>query len=140
MGVGGAGASLEVKAVDTNIVIRVITADDPDQTPVASALFAEGVFISHTVLMETEWVLRSYYRWDRIAIGEAFNDLLDLEGVYVLDETGLSWALDRYRMGADWADMLHLLAARGTDSFHTFDRSVARDAGDEPPLPIEVVR
>jgi predicted nucleic-acid-binding protein len=128
-----------MKAIDTNIVIRVITADDPDQTPIASALLPGGVFISHTVLMETEWVLRSYYRWERIAIAEAFDDLLQLEGVYVLHETSLSWALDRFRMGADWADMLHLLAARGTESFQTFDRSVVREAGDEPPLPIEVV-
>ena len=126
-------------AVDTNVIIRIITADDPLQTPVARALVARGVFISHSVLMETEWVLRSYYRWERGDIAETFDDLLNLEGVHVLHEDALFWALDRYRLGADWADMLHLIACRGTESFHTFDRSLVGDAGDAAPVPIEVL-
>jgi predicted nucleic-acid-binding protein len=129
-----------MKAIDTNVVIRIVTADDPVQTPIARALVPGNVFISHTILMETEWVLRSFYRWDRTQIAETIHDLLDLEGVHVLHEAGLFWALDRYRHGADWADMLHLLAARGTESFHTFDRSVAREAGTAAPIRIEMLR
>jgi predicted nucleic-acid-binding protein len=126
-----------VIAVDTNVIIRIVTGDDPLQTPIARALVARRVFISHSVLMETEWVLRSYYRWGRSDIAEAFDDLLNLQGVHVLHGEALFWALDRYRLGADWADMLHLIACRGTESFHTFDRSLIRDAGDAAPVPVE---
>jgi predicted nucleic-acid-binding protein len=129
-----------MKAIDTNVVIRILTADDPIQTPVARALIANGVFVSHSVFLETEWVLRSFYRWERRDIAKALDDLINLECVYMLHEEGLSWALDRYRRGADWADMLHLLAARGSESFQTFDGSVARDAGASGPIPVEILR
>ncbi|MFL6843691.1 MAG: type II toxin-antitoxin system VapC family toxin [Allosphingosinicella sp.] len=129
-----------MKAIDTNVVIRIVTSDDPVQTPVARALVADGVFVSHSVFLESEWVLRSFYRWKRTEIAEALDDLINLECVHVLHEKGLFWALDRYRRGADWADMLHLLAARGTESFQTFDGSVARDAGASGPIPIEILR
>lgn len=139
MGAGGAGTPLEVKAVDTNVVVRLLTADHPEQTGTARELLLAGIFISHGVLMETEWVLRSSYRWSRSAIAAGVADLLDLEGVRVLHDDAVLWALDRYRLGADWADMLHLLAARGTQSFLRFDRTLQRDAGAESPVTIELL-
>lgn len=129
-----------MKAIDTNVVIRIITEDDPDQTQTARRLLSEGVFISHSVLLEAEWVLRSFYRWTRGDIADALADLVDLGGVHVLHGDLLSWALDRYRSGADWADMFHLLGARGTESFLTFDRRVVPTAGPAAPVRVETLR
>ena len=53
-------------SVDTNVVVRLLTADDPKQFRAAEALFAAGpVWISKTVILETEWVLRDSYRLKR---------------------------------------------------------------------------
>ena len=51
-------------AVDTNILVRLLTEDDPKQTTAARSVFAAGpIWIAKTVLLETGWVLRSHYRF-----------------------------------------------------------------------------
>lgn len=56
-------------AVDTNIVVRLLVADDPVQSQIAAGLFRQHpIFIALTVLLETEWVLRSSYRFSAKAI------------------------------------------------------------------------
>ncbi len=53
-------------AVDTNVLVRLVTRDDPDQARRAFALFKrERLWIGKTVLLETEWVLRYSYQLDR---------------------------------------------------------------------------
>lgn len=49
------------------------------------------------------------------------------------------WALDRFRLGAGFGDMIHLIAARHTTALVTFDKSLAKDAGPDTPLPIELL-
>ena len=52
-------------AVDTNLIVRYLTGDHPAQSAKARAVIeGEDVFISTTVLLETEWVLRSVYSFD----------------------------------------------------------------------------
>lgn len=63
-------------AVDTNIVVRLLTGDDVQQTRRATALFKkESIFIPKTVLLETEWVLRRLYRLDGKIVVSAFRKL-----------------------------------------------------------------
>lgn len=83
--------------------------DDAVQTAIADAtLNVEAFFVSHGVLMELGWVLRSAAGWDRVQINQAMRLLLSLPGATV-DMPGLiNWALERHLAGADWADMLHL--------------------------------
>src|SRR4051812_47826423 len=121
-------------AVDTNVVVRFLMADDPDQTEVARDCVAAGIFVSHGGLMESEWVMRSAYRMDRARIAALLADFLELGSVEVEDRDALLWASDRYRQGADWADMLHLIASRAQPSFATFDRSLAGAAGKDAPM------
>lgn len=125
-------------AVDTNIVVRLLVKDDSEQRAKALALLESGIFISRSVLMETEWVLRSTYRLSRVTINDALADLLALDGVHASDAALLDWALDRHKAGADWADMLHLIDARPYEAFATFDRGLSRAAGAEAPVVIEV--
>jgi len=128
-----------MKAIDTNIILRFLTLDDARQAAVATKSIRAGVFVSHGVLIETEWVLRSGYGWAPERINAELTDLLAMECVEVNQVDALHWALERHLLGADWADMLHLIAAQGHDAFVTFDAKLAKRAGDAP-LPIIVLR
>lgn len=129
-----------MRAVDTNVVVRLIVKDDSELRAAARALLRDGTFVSRAVPMEAEWVLRSVYRFDRQNIGEAIADLLALAGVDTADTELLLWALDRYRAGADWADMLHLIDARDQGAFLTFDRDLARSAGPDAPAAVHLLK
>lgn len=129
-----------MKAVDTNVVARFIMQDDPVQSQQAAECVAQGVFVSESVLMETEWVLRSVTLWERMRINDALSTFLAVEAVAVARPADLAWALDRHRDGADWADMLHLIAARGHDAFVSFDRKLPKRVGSEPPVPVQVLK
>lgn len=126
-------------AVDTNIVVRFIVADDLRQAAIAQAQIERGVFLSFGVLMETEWVLRHSYGFDREQVAQELMKLVELERVEVPQPEHLLWALARHREGADLADMLHLVAARGRTAFATFDRALAKAADPGAPLPIKLL-
>ena len=126
-------------AIDTNVVVRFVAGDDPDQEALAAACIGTGVFVSHGVLMEAEWVLRGSYGWGRSPINTALAEFLALREVETELPDELQWALDQHRAGADWADMLHLIAARRQSGFATFDRKLVRAALD-PPVPVELLQ
>lgn len=66
---------------------------------------------------------------------------MGLDTVIVDHRNAVVWAIGRYRLGADWGDMMHLAAGLAdSDSFATFDRRLARRAGRDTPLPIETLR
>jgi predicted nucleic-acid-binding protein len=128
-----------VKAIDTNIVARIILQDDPIQFQKASEFCAGGVIIPLSVSLELEWVLRSRYRMPREAIVASFRALFSAAHFNFDNEAGMIWAIERYASGADFADMVHLLMAASADTFVTFDQSLVRDAGDHPPLSVEPI-
>ena len=116
-------------AIDTNVIVRVVTADDPEQLEVAKALLSdERLWLCKTVLLETEWVLRFSYELSRDVIREAFRRLLGLENLEMEDRSTVLVALGWYGEGMDFADALHLASSRGTVRFATFDHSLARSA------------
>lgn len=125
-------------AVDTNVIVRLIMGDSAEELVLAEQVVAEGVIIPHTVLMETEWVLRSAYRLDRSAIGTAIDKLLSLPTVSVERAQDVRWALDRFAAGADLADMLHIVAISAASAFATFDRRLAT-AARPAPIPIRIL-
>ena len=117
-------------AIDTNIIVRLIANDDPDQASRVVRLLESGkVFVSLTVILETEWVLRSAYQADRKAIHLALGKFVALPSVVVEHPTAISQALDAYAAGMDFADALHLAAANGHAArFATFDRNLKKHA------------
>jgi predicted nucleic-acid-binding protein len=118
-----------VIAVDTNILVRYLVADDPVQTDRADAVLRSGaVFVPTTVLLETAWVLRTGYRFKRAAIVDGITKLLGLPGVEAEDGATAAQALDWYRDGLDFADALHLAASGRTEAFATFDHALQRQA------------
>jgi predicted nucleic-acid-binding protein len=118
-----------VIAVDTNIVVRFLTRDDPVQAPRAKALMdGSSVFVLRTVILETEWVLRTVYRLDRTTIATGIAKLLGLPGVVIEDSAAVRQALGWYAQRLDFANALHLASSGQTDAFATFDRALRRKA------------
>jgi predicted nucleic-acid-binding protein len=118
-----------VIAVDTNVVVRLLTQDDLRQAEAARELFAsERIWIARTVLLETSWVLQSLYRFEQSAVIDAFTKLLGLENVYAEDEGALATAFRLAAEGVDLADALHLSGRPPGAPFVTFDRAFIRRA------------
>ena len=116
-------------AVDTNVLVRLLTGDEPRQAAAARALFATGpIWIAKTVFLETAWVLRSLYGFEESAIRSAFTKLLGLKSVQVEDEPSLAAALALTAHGIDLADAMHLSARPPGAIFASFDRSLIRRA------------
>jgi predicted nucleic-acid-binding protein len=69
-------------AVDPNIVVRLLTNDNPGQAATAKSLFAAGpVWIAGTVLLETGWVLRSLYGFEASAVSRTCTPWISFPGV-----------------------------------------------------------
>jgi predicted nucleic-acid-binding protein len=116
-------------AIDTNVIVRYLVADEPEQFRRATALIeGEAVFISSTVVLEAEWVLRVSYRLDRAAILGALRRFADLPTVAFENLIILAQALEWAEQCMDFADALHLAGAAGCDAFASFDRALQRTA------------
>jgi predicted nucleic-acid-binding protein len=116
-------------AIDTNLIVRYLTGDQPQQSRKAKALIdSEQVFVCKTVLLETEWVLRSVFGFTPTEIAKAITDFAGLTSVTLQDATIIATALDWMAGGMDFADALHLASAQGSDAFVTFDRGLAKKA------------
>ncbi len=123
-------------AIDTNVLVRLLVADDPAQTRRARALAgSERIHVSVTVLLETEWVLRALYRIPAADIDTGFRTLVATADVE--DRGSVERALDLAAQGLDFADALHLCRAGHATSFATFDTKLAKRAkklGVLPPV------
>lgn len=121
-------------AIDTNVLVRLLTADDAAQTRRAVALFEQGdIFLPKTVLLETEWVLRFSYQLSRPTIVTALKNVLGLAQVKVEDGFTLAAALTLFESGMDFADALHLASSRDAAQFATFDTQLKKRADRDAP-------
>lgn len=95
-----------------------------------NALFAqEQIWIAKTVLLEAEWVLPRFYRFDRQAVQNAFTMLLGLPNVRVKDEAILAAAVAWVKQGTHFAGALHLKSRPDGTKFMSFDATLIRHAG-----------
>lgn len=121
---------LAVIALDTNVLVRCLTQDDPSQVPVARRLLghAVGVFIGKTVLLETEWVLRAAYAVPREHIHTALLGVCGLPNVVLEQPEQIAQALADYAAGLDFADALHAASSQADEGLRTFDQRFAKAA------------
>jgi predicted nucleic-acid-binding protein len=129
-------------AVDTNVLVRIVTADHPEQTRKAMALLeaADQVWIAKTVLLELEWVLRYTYGLSAPTIEDAIRKLLGYGKARCEDRSSVIAALAGYAGGLDFADALHLASSRDAARFLTFDRRLAqRSRGLESGTAVELL-
>lgn len=126
-------------ALDTNLLVRWLVADDAKQLQVIERLLAEAahggqrLWVPVTVLLELEWVLRARYGFDKTAITTALDGLLSTVELDIQDEPAVEQALWHFRAATatDFADALHvaLSASAGRGPLLTLDKKAARLVG-----------
>jgi predicted nucleic-acid-binding protein len=115
-------------AFDTNLLVRIAVNDDLKQAELAERLLdSNEVFVPRTVLLETEWVLRSVYKKPRTKIAQYFENALMTKNFVMENSIEVSYALEWYKLGADFADAMHLCVC-GESVLHTFDTEFCKAA------------
>lgn len=131
-----------VVAADTNVLVRLLVADDLAQQQAVLARFRAAledggrVLVVSVTLAELTWVLRAVYGYDRARIASAVEAILRTPPLEVVDADAAVAALARYRRGpADFSDYLtlELSHAAGAETLLTFDRKLAKLADCEEP-------
>ncbi len=121
-------------SIDTNVLVRLLTGDNKEQAAKAKHLFAgEHIYITKTVILETEWVLRYAYGFKAVDIAGAFMKLLGQQNVLAEDAHDIALATSLLQNGMDFADAQHLVCSQNYE-LTTFDRKLktkATDAGLE---------
>lgn len=126
-------------AIDTNVLVRFLTQDDPEQGAIARRLFSDlsldnPGFISREVMVELVWVLERAYRYTRAEIATALEGLLAAAELELEASDDIGASLYTYRdQGFGFADLMIAAAARraGAEHLVTFDRKAARLPGVE---------
>ena len=110
-------------SVDTNVVVRLLTGDDPKQFQKARELFeTEEIIITTTVILECEWVLRYAYQFKPLDIAEAFESLFGLSNVTLQEQAVIFNAIDWHKQGLDFADAIYLAKSKDCEFLATFDQ------------------
>jgi predicted nucleic-acid-binding protein len=119
-----------MRAVDTNVVVRLVTRDDPRQTARAEAFVAKGAWVSHIVLVEVIWVLDSVFELPHKQLVTAIDMLLNHRDLVLQEPEVVSAALGRFRRRPrlGFSDCMVLEAARkaGHLPLATFDKELGK--------------
>lgn len=116
-------------ALDTNVVVRYVVGDGGDQFGRAVHIIENNdVSISLTVVLETEWVLRDAYEFQRQDVLAALEKVFGLPTVTIRDGHIARTAMKFAASGLDFADALHLAQSGACEAFVTFDRRFVRKA------------
>ncbi len=127
-------------SLDTNVLVRYLVQDDARQTRIAHQFISEyadreqSLFISNSVILETEWVLRSSYGFPKESYIDVLVQLLETKEMAFPDETSLELALFFYRENnIDFAGSLHAATVHVNQMLPlvTFDRRATKISGVE---------
>jgi predicted nucleic-acid-binding protein len=122
-----------MRAIDTNVLVRLLSRDDPAQRLAAERFVADGAWVSLLVLLETVWVLRAQYARDARQVAAVVAVLLEHRNLVIEDATTVHQALEAFqrRPRVGFADHLILAVASraGHGPLGTFDRAFAREDG-----------
>ncbi len=124
-----------MRAVDTNVLVRLITRDDRRQTAVAESFVNKGAWVSTLVLMKATWVLTAVYDLTHAEIVTAIDMLLHHQNLTLQDSDIVAAAVDQYRKrpALGFSDCLILETSRkaGHLPLGTFDRNLSKLDGAE---------
>lgn len=118
-----------MRAIDTNILVRCLIDEDVSQCAAARQFVVDNeVFVPTTVLLETEWVLRSSYSLSLGDISDCLRGFIGLSSVTVENPILIDRVLGLVRQQIDMADAFHVASSRDCEDFVTFDSPLARAA------------
>jgi len=127
-------------ALDTNVVVRIITKDDEEQLRRAEALIEAGpCVVSETVLLEAAWVLKSSFGASYLQIEQDFRALLGMRNVHAAHPQWILQALDGIVAGLDAADAFHRASVEDAERLVTLDRTFVRKAKGIQGIPVELL-
>ena len=122
-----------MRALDTNVLARFFVDDADDAQaaklrPAPVAALSERSFVSVTVLLELEWVMRGFYELPKRDIVRVLRALASIEHVTFEDRDAVLVAVNAFDKGLDFADALHLARSSRVSGFATFDQRLAKRA------------
>jgi predicted nucleic-acid-binding protein len=122
-----------MRALDTNVLARFFVDDADDaqaakQRPAAIAALSERSFVSVTVLLELEWVMRGFYELPPRDISRVLRALASIDHISLEDRDAVLVAVDAFDKGLDFADALHMARSSRASEFATFDQRLAKRA------------
>ena len=124
-----------MRAVDTNVLVRLVTRDDAKQAAAAEAFIERGAWVSHLVLVEATWVLATVYDVAAAELAVAIDMLLNHKALTMQDADVVALALQQFQAkpGLGFSDCLVLEVARkaGHLPLGTFDRNLGKLEGAE---------
>jgi predicted nucleic-acid-binding protein len=124
-----------MRAVDTNVLVRLVTRDDRKQVAAAESFTSKGAWVSTLVLIEATWVLTAVYELTHPEIATAVDMLLHHRDLTIQDSDTVAAALEHYRRrpALGFSDCLILEVARkaGHVPLGTFDRDLGKLDGAE---------
>ena len=122
-----------MRAVDTNVLVRLITRDDARQAASADAFVEKGAWVSVLALAEATWVLATVYEQNASSLATAVEMLLNHKDLTLQDSDVVAAALDLFRsrpaLGFSDCLMLQLARKAGHLPLGTFDRNLGGGAG-----------
>lgn len=122
-----------MRAIDTNVLVRLLVRDDATQVQTAEAFVDGSAWVSHLVLAETLWVLESVYDRTPAQLAAALEILLEHESLTLQDADTVSAALAKFRqkpaLGFSDCLVLEIAVKAGHTPLGTFDRGLARLPG-----------
>ena len=121
-----------MRAIDTNIIVRILTRDDHDQSLRARQVVDAGaIFVPASVILETAWVLCSQrYRLTPTEMVTNLRKFAGLPGVNFEHAEVVATALDWAEAGMDFADAMHLARSSACEAFVSFDRKLQNAAAE----------
>lgn len=118
-------------AIDTNILVRLLTRDSEAEYKASHKLFAnEEIFVPDTVILETEWVLRYAYDLTPAEVCDALRKVFGLGNVHLTNGQRVAQAIAWHEAGLDFGDAFHLALSQGMEVLKTFDRDFIRKSKD----------
>lgn len=119
-----------MRAVDTNLLVRLLTRDDVKQAAAAEVFIEKGAWVSHLVLAETRWVLDEVYNRSPSQISNAVELLLNHKSLILQDSDAVALALDNFRsrpsLGFSDCLVLEIACKAGHLPLGSFDRNLAK--------------
>jgi predicted nucleic-acid-binding protein len=119
-----------MRAVDTNVLVRLVVRDSPEQVRLAESFIASGAWVPHLVLAEAMWVLDAVYDRTPEQVATAIEMLLNHKDLTIQHTEVVAGALEHFRRrpALGFSDCLVVEIARkaGHLPLGTFDRDLAK--------------